>query len=135
MKMKYFYYFSFILFFSLIFGSSTLAQLRGMEFTEENMNEALINIALDINSSARVEAILMLGEMGQRAQKAVGSLIQLLDDRSRYPYSTIRERAIDALGEIGSKLAIPHLEKLLHDENENIRKISLEAIENIQGKS
>jgi HEAT repeat protein len=58
----------------------------------------------------------------------MGPLIEALDDKDR----RIRMGAIVALGELRKDGALPHLNGLLTDSDENVRDAAAEAIDTIE---
>ena len=81
-----------------------------------------------IGVSALVETLKI--EDKENISKAMFSIIPLLKDQN----PTIRSDAAHILGMIGNKDAIPFLKEIENDEDENVRTIVKEAIEEIQAK-
>jgi len=81
-----------------------------------------------IGTSALIETLSV--EDPENVSKAIPSLLPLLKDQD----PVRRGDAAHILGMIGNKDAIPFLEKIENDEDENVRTIVKEAIEEIQAK-
>ncbi len=79
--------------------------------------------------SARVEAVVQLGRMGEEAAEAVPNLTKLLKDSS----ADLRARAAEALGKIGpaAKSAVPELISLVTDPDKTVRREAIEAVHQI----
>ena len=85
----------------------------------------------DKNDEVREFSVIAIGEIGPSAKDAVPALIEaFLNDED----SWIRSEAKEALGYIGpaAKEAIPALNKLLDDENPDVREAAKEAIKKIE---
>ena len=79
----------------------------------------------------RREACSMMETIGARDTQAVNALIEALQDRA----ATVREQAVDYLGEIGiaGLPAIPALEALAeHDTDPNIRSQAAHALQSLK---
>ncbi|MBI5100572.1 MAG: HEAT repeat domain-containing protein [Nitrospirae bacterium] len=59
---------------------------------------------------------------------SLSNILPLLDNEN----PVVRGDAANLLGIIGDKTAVPHLEKKLHDDNQSVRHLAKEAIEEIQ---
>lgn len=81
-----------------------------------------------IGVSALIETLSV--EDPENVSKAIPSLLPLLKDQD----SIRRGDAAHILGMIGNKDAIPFLKEIENDEDENVRTIVKEAIEEIQAK-
>ncbi len=82
-----------------------------------------------IGTSALIETLSV--EDPENVSKAIPSLLPLLKDHDPIR----RGDAAHILGMIGNKDAIPFLKEIENDEDENVRTIVKEAIEEIQAKS
>ena len=81
-----------------------------------------------IGTSALIETLSV--EDPENVSKAIPSLLPLLKDQDPIR----RGDAAHILGMIGNKDAIPFLKEIENDEDENVRTIVKEAIEEIQAK-
>jgi HEAT repeat protein len=72
----------------------------------------------------------MKKEDSENVKKALPFIIPLLNNQN----PTNRGDAAYLLGIIGDKDSVPHLEKLLEDEDPNVRLIAKEAIEELETK-
>ena len=67
----------------------------------------------------------------EHIRKAMPSVLPLLQDQN----SVVRGDAANLLGIIGEKESLPFLEKILDDEDQNVRTIVKESIEEIKSPS
>jgi HEAT repeat protein len=74
----------------------------------------------------RVKAARSLGKL--KARGGVEVLCQAL----QHAASNLRKEAVIALGEIGDPRAITHLERALHDNDPDVRKLAKLALTSIQ---
>jgi HEAT repeat protein len=97
----------------------------GFDTSREKRRAYFIRMLSEDNETSRWKAAESLGRM--RDPEAVDPLIDTLwDDDSR-----VRLKAAWALGRIGDIRAIPPLRRLYRMENESVREIITEAIEEI----
>lgn len=94
-----------------------------LEWLSQPLIEALRN---DENAGLRNSSAEVLEKLGERS---VESLIATLED----PDEDIRKFAVDILGAIGDKSAVPAIVGLLNDEDENVKGASGEALGKIGG--
>ncbi|HKZ56349.1 MAG TPA: HEAT repeat domain-containing protein [Thermodesulfovibrionales bacterium] len=85
-------------------------------------------LRVKIGTSALIETLSV--EDPENVYESIPSLLLLLKDQD----PICRGDAAYILGMIGNKDAIPFLEKIENDEDENVRTIVKEAIEEIQAK-
>lgn len=81
-----------------------------------------------IGTTALLETLSI--EDSDNAKKAIPQVISLL----KHSDPVLRGDAAYLLGTIGDKTVIPYLEELANDENENVRIIASEAIQDIESK-
>jgi HEAT repeat protein len=98
---------------------SSLYQLIGRLIQDERVR-ARIGVTALIEELKKLDA--------ENIPRAVPDLLPLLTHTEPF----VRGDACNLLGIIGDNSALPSLEKLLEDENENVRLIAKEAIEGIQ---
>jgi HEAT repeat protein len=91
------------------------------------LKDERLNVRIGV--SALIETLKI--EDKENISKAISSIISLLKDQN----PTIRSDAAYILGMIGNKDAIPFLKEIENDEDENVRTIVKEAIEEIESKS
>lgn len=87
--------------------------------------ESLLNVLHDErpkNINARVNAVLVLGKIGEK--RAVEPLMNIAE----HDYGTLRETVVTALGDIGDVRAVELLIRALNDRNPNIRMAAAAAL-------
>ena len=105
--------------------TDTGQDIGGSDTSREKRRAYFIRMLSEDNETSRWKAAESLGRM--RDPEAVDPLIDTLwDDDSR-----VRLKAAWALGQIGDIRAIPPLRRLYRMENESVREIITEAIEEI----
>jgi HEAT repeat protein len=106
-------------------STDTMQDTGGSDISREERRAYFIRMLSDDDETRRWKAAESLGRM--RDPDAVDPLIDTLwDDDSR-----VRLKAAWALGQIGDIRAIPPLRRLYRMENEGVREIITEAIEEI----
>jgi HEAT repeat protein len=96
------------------------------EYVGELMTDERLRVRIGV--SALIETL--REEDPENVSKAIPSLLPLLKDQDPIR----RGDAAHILGMIGNKDAIPFLKEIENDEDENVRTIVKEAIEEIQAK-
>ncbi|MFH1703910.1 MAG: HEAT repeat domain-containing protein [Nitrospirota bacterium] len=96
------------------------------EYVGELMTDKRLRVRIGV--SALIETL--REEDPENVSKAIPSLLPLLKDQDPIR----RGDAAHILGMIGNKDAIPFLKEIENDEDENVRTIVKEAIEEIQAK-
>ncbi len=101
---------------------SSLYDYIGYLLTDERMR-------VRIGTTALLETL--SSEDPENSKKALPQVISLLKNSD----PVLRGDAAYLLGTIGDEKVIPHLQELLNDENENVRIIATEAIQDIESRN
>ena len=102
---------------------------------DEDLCEYAGDLLTDERMRVRIGTIALFETLGKeapdRVKRALPSVLSLLKDQN----PVIRGDAAYLLGIIGDKSVIPFLEKILDDEDANVRLVVRETIEDIRGVS
>jgi len=91
----------------------------------------LAKVAVDDKSPAvRAAAAAYLGKVGVKDRRAVGALAKVLEDKE----STVRIRAVEALGFLQLAQAIPVLKQALKDKDTGVRLRATEVLGRVLAK-
>jgi HEAT repeat protein len=97
-------------------------------FTTEVVNKIIRDAYEDEDPSLRCSAIHAMGSSCELSW--LPTIFNELDN----PYASIRYEVANACGEIGAQTAIPHLTRLLKDEDQQVQVAAIQALESIGGK-
>ncbi len=97
-------------------------------FSTEIVNEIIENAYKDEDLSLRCSAIHAMGK--SCALSWLPTIISELDN----PYAPMRYEVANACGGIGAQAAIPHLTRLLKDEDQQVQIAAIQALESIGGR-
>ena len=99
-----------------------LEQIGGMQSTI-----ALVRVLTDENEKLSLEVVKALVKIGEPSVSPLAKMLKMLKEKDRL----VCERVISVLGQIGNAQAVELLVEALKDENENVRRAALQALEGI----
>jgi hypothetical protein len=102
---------------------------------DKDLYELVADLMKDERMRVRIGVTALLEtlvfEDPENVKKTIPGILSLL----KHENPVIRGDAAYILGTIGDKEVVPSLQEIIYDENENVRIIAKEAIEDIQAKS
>lgn len=98
---------------------------------DEKLYPLIIDMIKDERIRVRLGASALVEELSKTSKEAFIDILPQISELLNDPSALIRGDAAYLLGIIGLKGSLPNLDKALKDEDENVRNIAFEAIQQI----
>jgi thiol-disulfide isomerase/thioredoxin len=120
-------------YFVKLLGDGRIEEVEAMVASHEDI-EVLVEILKRSEVMARIGAVLLLERLFKKNPELVKSAKQKIREMLHNSDSNVKQDVAMVLGKIGDSSDIPFLERLLEDEDEEVKEAASEAIEEIKAR-